>query len=56
MSCTLEKKDVGGLGCDELTFGSLNEVINVEQKGCNMQSKGGFDQDKKMLHNSVESA
>ena len=33
-SCTLEKEDVLVLGGDELRFGSLHEVINVEQIGC----------------------
>lgn len=50
MSCKLEKEDDDVLGCEELRFGSLHEVINVEQMRCIGQSKGGFDQGMKRLY------
>ena len=36
MFCTLEKEDVGVLGCEELRFRSL---LNVKQMGCFGQNK-----------------
>lgn len=52
MSCTLEE-DVDVLSCDNLWFGSLYKVIDVEQIRCIGQSKGGFDQGMMRFHGGI---
>lgn len=44
LAWTLEESDVYAMGYDRLVFGSLLEVIDLEQNGCIGKDEGGFDQ------------